>query len=219
MSENIAQKQRKIFADNLQYHMKRLGISQDDIVRRLGYSSSTVSDWYNAKKYPRVTKMQELADFLDVSLQELRDERSTWSKANIIPPGFEPLPRTVRIPLVGSIACGEPITAEENIEDYVDAPAESHPDFALRCKGDSMIEAGIEDEDIVYIRKVPEVRNGEIAAVRIGDEATLKYVYWNHNVLSLVPANKGMSPLIYAGEALEDVHIEGKAVGFTHWFK
>lgn len=220
MSENIAQEQKLIFAGNLKYHMNRLGITQDDIVRSLGYSSSTVSDWCNAKKYPRIKRMQELADYLKVSISELRDPPSSWKNTiTIVPPGFEPLPRTVRIPLIGSIACGEPITAEENVEDYVDAPAEGRPDFALHCKGDSMIDAGIEDGDIVYIRKVPEVRNGEIAAVRIGDEATLKYVYWDDGALTLVPANKRMPPRTYTGEALEDVHIEGKAVGFTHWFK
>ncbi len=208
---------KQIMAENIQRLMDARGKDRMSVCADLGFKYSTFSEWVTGIKYPRIDKIEIMADYFGVSKSDLIEKYNP--EKNSIPPGFDPLPRTVRIPLVGSIACGEPITAEENIEDYVDAPAESRPDFALRCKGDSMIEAGIEDGDIVYIKKAPEVRNGEIAAVRIGDEATLKYVYWDRNVLSLVPANKGMSPLIYAGEALEDVHIEGKAVGFTHWFK
>lgn len=76
MSDVVADTQRRIFADNLRRIMHEKGISQDDIVQGLGYSSSTVSDWYNAKKYPRVKKMQELADMLGVSVSDLRDEPS-----------------------------------------------------------------------------------------------------------------------------------------------
>lgn len=139
---------------------------------------------------------------------------------NSIPPGFEPLPKTVKRPLVGNIACGEPITAEQNIEDYVDVPETIRCDFCLRCKGDSMVEAGIHDGDVVYIHIQPQVENGQIAAVRIDGEATLKRVFWDddNRVLQLVPANSAYMPKVYSGPALDSVHIEGLAVGFTHWF-
>lgn len=137
-----------------------------------------------------------------------------------VPPGFEPLPKMLKRPLVGSIACGEPITAEENIEDYVDVPESVQCDFCLRCKGDSMIDAGIHDGDVVYIHIQPSVENGQIAAVRIDGEATLKRVFWDsaNQVLQLVPANSSYMPKVYSGQSLENVHIEGRAVGFTHWF-
>lgn len=202
--------------DRIRNERERIGMTQEALGKLCRVKKQTIYK-YEANLITNIPtdKLQIIASALSVSPGYLMG----WEDGRIsIPPGFDPLPLTVRTPLVGTIACGEPITAEENIEDYIDAPAECHPDFALRCKGDSMIEAGIEDGDIVYIRKVPEVKNGEIAAVRIGDEATLKYVYWDHSVLTLVPANKGMYPRTYAGEALEDVHIEGKAVGFTHWF-
>lgn len=148
-----------------------------------------------------------------------KQQRNNESAAHI-PPGFEPLPKTVKRPLVGSIACGDPITAEENIEDYVDVPENVQCDFCLRCKGDSMIDAGIHDGDIVYIHIQPEVENGQIAAVRIDGEATLKRVFWDEQqqVLQLNPCNSSMSPMIFTGSVLETVHIEGKAVGYTHWF-
>ena len=119
--------------------------------------------------------------------------------------------------LIGSIACGEPITAEQNIEKMVDVPEYIRCDFSLTCHGDSMVDAGIHDKDVVYIRIQPEVENGEIAAVRIDGEATLKRVYYNPGTLTLMPANPAYAPMVYTGSQLEEVHIEGKAVGWTHW--
>lgn len=198
-------------------------MTQVEFGKIAGASGKAVSTWENGKKEPRMKSVARICAYFGIDINQFTDSSNDIYKsedaAEIIPPGFDPLPHTVRIPLVGSIACGEPITAEENIEYYIDAPDENHPDFALKCKGESMIEAGIEDGDIVYIQKTSEVRNGEIAAVRIGDEATLKYLYWDNEVLTLVPANKAMFPRTYTGEALDDIHIEGKAVGFTHWFK
>lgn len=132
-----------------------------------------------------------------------------------LPDNILPMPATYTVPLLGTIACGEPILAAENIEDNVEVPENIHADFALRCKGDSMINARIHDGDIVYIRQQPAVNNGEIAAVLIGDEATLKrvYVYEDHVVLQ--PENPAYEPLVYFGETMSTVRILGKAVGFT----
>ena len=134
-----------------------------------------------------------------------------------IPPGFIPVPEMKKVPLVGRIACGTPILAQENIEDYVDVPKDRHVDFCLTCAGDSMIDAGIEDGDIVYIRKQLDVENGEIAAVRIGDEATLKRVYKYPDCIVLEAENRAYAPLRYFKEDMNNVVIEGKAVGWVHW--
>lgn len=127
-----------------------------------------------------------------------------------------PLPETKKVPLLGTIACGEPILAEENIEEYVNLDKDINAEFALRCKGDSMIEARIFNGDIVYIHQQPDVENGEIAAVLIGDEATLKrvYKYPEKNMLVLKAANAKMDDFIFVGEELNDIHILGKAVAF-----
>lgn len=139
------------------------------------------------------------------------------SKEPTIPSGFEPMPKMKKVPLIGSIACGDPITAEQNIEKMVDVPENIRCDFSLTCHGDSMIDAGIHDRDVVYIHIQPVVENGQIAAVRIGEEATLKRVYYSGGTLTLMPANPAYAPMVYTGPQLEEVQIEGRAVGWTHW--
>ena len=120
----------------------------------------------------------------------------------------------VRVPLIGSIACGSPILAEGNIDSYVGIPAAWRADFALTCHGDSMAPK-ICDGDIVCIRKQATVEPGEIAAVRIGEEATLKHFYQSGEVVQLVAENAAVCPpMVYQGEQLREICIEGKAVGF-----
>lgn len=132
-----------------------------------------------------------------------------------MPSNIIPMPAMRRIPLVGTIACGTPILANENIEGNVDIPEHVHADFALRCKGDSMINARIYDGDIVYIRQQPTVENGEIAAVLIGDDATLKRFRRTEDRVILEPANPLYDPIVYRGEEMAAVHILGLAVAFT----
>ncbi len=123
-----------------------------------------------------------------------------------------PLPKTKKIPLLGTIACGEPILATENIDKYIEMPESVGGTFALKCKGDSMINAHIFDGDVVYIREQPDVENGEIAAVLIGDEATLKRVYKYPSKVVLRPENPLYNDITYAEEEMNDVRILGKAV-------
>lgn len=213
------EKKMQTFAERIKHLRTRRGLSQDQLSSMLGISRSTIGMYETGQREPDFETCEAIADIFNVDMDYLIGRSDIERKSEIfnIPAGFDPLPPTVKIPLIGNIACGDPIIAETNIEDYIDAPAECRPDFALRCRGDSMIEAGISDGDIVYIKKQLQVNNGEIAAVRIGDEATLKYVYWDDKVLTLVPANKRMQPKTYSGEVLNEIHIEGKAVGFTHW--
>lgn len=129
-----------------------------------------------------------------------------------IPPGFEPMPKMATVPRVGAIACGDPILAEQNIEDYDKVPEGWHADFTLICEGDSMLPR-IQNGDVVAIRKQPTVENGEIAAVRIGDDATLKHIYLHDDYIELRPENPAFPSIIRRRDEMNDVHIEGKAVG------
>ena len=148
---------------------------------------------------------------LDILLRQLgRNQKIDISTVeNIIP-----LPSTKKIPLLGDIACGDPITAVENIESYIDVPDCVSADFALTCKGDSMINARINDGDIVYIRQQPEVENGEIAAVLIDGEATLKRVFYGKGTIMLQAENPTYPPMVFSGEEILDIKILGKATYF-----
>ena len=130
-------------------------------------------------------------------------------------PNVEQIPKMRRVPLLGTIACGEPLLAVENIEGKVDVPEHIRADFALRCKGDSMINARIFDGDIVYIRQQPAVENGQIAAVLIGDEATLKRVRLFDDHISLEPENPMYRPIVYWNGDMASIRILGLAVAFT----
>lgn len=193
---------------------QKKGVSRNQAAKDIGLSNSIVTKWKKTGATPSGDTLAKVSAYFGVSVNSLLGSPPS------VPEGFEPLPKMKKVPLIGDIACGEPITAEQNIVDYVDVPEEVHCDFALRCHGDSMIEAHIQDGDFVYIRTQPEVEDGEIAAVRIGDEATLKRVYYDaaRQSLTLMPANSSYRPMVYSGQDLESVRIEGKAVGFFHWF-
>lgn len=205
--------------DRIKRRRTELGLTVEELAHKMGYKDkSSISKIENGKADIPQSKIAAFADALQTTPAYLMGwEEQPEPKKPTIPPGFEPMPKMKKIPLIGAIACGEPITAEQNIEKMVDVPENIRCDFSLTCHGDSMVDAGIHDKDVVYIRIQPEVENGEIAAVRIDGEATLKRVYYNPGTLTLMPANPAYAPMIYTGSQLEEVHIEGKAVGWTHW--
>ena len=205
---------RESFQRNFLRLMEQKHIDQTDIAKTLHITASTVSDWTKGKKYPRVDAMQRLADFFGVRISVLTDENVVQSIFEL--PSIMPIPQTRSIPLLGSIACGKPTMAEENLEGRVAMPPLVKADFALRCHGDSMIGARILDGDIVYIHQQSMVENGQIAAVLIGSETTLKRVYYTEGErLLLMPDNADYAPLIFTGEEMNDVKILGLAVHFT----
>lgn len=200
---------------------EELGLSQEALAKRMGYKSkSSINKIEMGINDIPQSKVLAFARALNTTTAYLMGDDDS-REINSIPPGFEPIPKMQKVPLVGHIACGQPITAEENLEGYVDAPAEKQIDFALTCHGDSMIDAGIHDGDTVYIRKQEEVENGQIAAVRIDEEATLKRVYYypEDTKIVLQPANVAYAPQVYVGEELEAISIEGLLIGFTHWME
>lgn len=206
-----AERQRKIFSKNLNYYMERSGKNTADLAADLAFPFSTVSDWVHGKKYPRMDKVQKLADYFGVLKSHLTEE-NTFS----LPPNVIPLPKMDKVPLVGKIACGTPILAEQNIEEYIDLPRHIRADFALTCEGDSMINLGIQEGDVVYIRQQEKVENGQVAAVRVGDEeATLKRFYFDGEMIQLVPENSRYRPLVFTGESINRIHVIGLAVAYT----
>ena len=214
---------QETFARRLSEALECRQLKAADLSRLTGVSEGTISCYINGKYEAKQTRVRVFAKALDVDPVWLMGYdvpmKATDDASPVpIPPGFEPLPKIVKRPLIGDIACGEPITAEQNVQDMVDVPENISCDFCLRCHGDSMIDAGIHDNDVVYIKIQSTVDDGEIAAVRIGDEATLKRVYYDGSTITLVPANSAYRPRSYSGPELNDIQIEGKAVGYTHWF-
>ena len=192
------------------------GLTLEQVGNAVGVGKSTVRKWETGQiANMRRDKIASLAKVLRTTPGYLMGWEPCPSESATqptIPDGFQPLPDMVQVPLVGRIACGEPITAEENIEDIVSVPSVWHADFTLHCEGESMMPR-IHDGDLVAIRKQPAVENGEVAAVRIDGEATLKHVYLYPTYIELRPENPAFESIIRIGEDMNTVKIEGKAVG------
>ena len=196
------------------------GITQGELATMLDVSRSTVGMYETGGREPDFETMEAIADIFNVDMDYLmgrtQGERKhpISTQAKEIPPGFPPLQEMVQVPLIGTIACGTPILAEQNIKSYIGVPAAWRADFALECHGDSMSPT-ICDGDVVCIRSQPEVEQGQIAAVRIGEEATLKHCYYQNGVMQLIADNPAVClPMVYTGQQLEEIEVEGLAVGF-----
>ncbi|MBQ8413813.1 MAG: helix-turn-helix domain-containing protein [Clostridia bacterium] len=121
---------------------------------------------------------------------------------------------TKKLPVLGNVACGEPVFASEDQGYYVRANSDVSADFCLMARGDSMINARIFDGDLLFVRKQESVDDGEIAVVLIDDEATVKRVYFNREdgILTLMPENPTYKPMRYMGRELDRIRILGKVV-------
>lgn len=198
---------------------KELGLTMKQVAEAVGVSEATVSRWESGHiANMRRDRINNYAKALHVDPNFIMTgERKVSSILDI--PGIIPIEPMDRIPLLGAIACGTPILAQENIEGYVDLPKHIKADFALTCEGDSMIDAGIKDGDVVYIRSQPEVQNGQIAAVLVdGESATLKRFFFNDGVVTLMAANQTYPPIVKAGSDVEQVRVLGLAVGLSRSF-
>ena len=200
-----------VLSTRIRLRREELGMSQEELASRMGYrSKSSITKIEKGINDIPQNKVEDFAAALETTTAWLL---GLESEVSAVPAGFEPLPRMTQVPLVGSIACGTPITAEQNIERYIGVPADWHADFALTCHGDSMAPT-IRDGDIVCIRRQPEVEQGEIAAVLVGEEATLKHFHRQGDTVMLLADNAAVCPpMIYAGPQLAELQIEGKAVG------
>ena len=189
------------------------GISYGDLADRTGIPKSALQRYATGQteKIP-INRLRAIAQALDTTPGTLMG----WEpEERPLPDNIMPMPVMKKVPLLGAIACGAPILAQEHIEDYVEVPSHIPADFSLRCKGDSMINARIFNGDIVYIRQQETVDNGQIAAVLIDGEATLKRVRLFDDHIILEPENPMYKPLAFWNEDMNNVRILGKAVAFT----
>ncbi|EON70327.1 LexA family protein [Lysinibacillus sphaericus] len=201
-------KLKLVFSKNLKNQLDKRGLNQTDMARDLNIPETTVSNWMKASTYPRPDKLQLMADYFNIKRYDLTEEQPTNLIA--VQPNF------VKIPILGIIACGDPILAEQNVEGYMYEFPDLLPTgniFALVAKGDSM-EPTIPDGSKVLIREQSEVEYGEIAAVLVnGDtEATLKRVKKQGDTILLMPDNPKHEPYIINEN--NPAKIIGKAVSF-----
>lgn len=195
---------------------EELGISQEELAKRLGYKSrSSINKIEKGENDIPQSKIVAFAQALQTTPERLMGwEQPTESPDIPKLPNIEPYNPTM-VPIVGTIAAGTPILAEENIEGY--APLQDkNADFALTIKGDSMIGDNIHPGDIVFIRQQPTVEIGEIAAVLIDGDATLKHFYRDGDSVTLVSSNPKYKPMVYHKGDCDEFRILGKAVAYLH---
>lgn len=194
--------------ERLRERRMELGLTLEEVAEAVGVSKSTVLKWETGTiEDMRVNKAAALAQVLNVS--PLWVIGVTDSKSGP--------PRTKRVPILGSIAAGEPILATEEYGEYVEISEDVPVDFCLRVKGDSMIDARIQDGDLVFVRRQPTVENGQIAVVLIDDEATLKRFYRTKDGVILKPENSKYEPLFFTHRDFRQVRVLGRVVMFQSW--
>lgn len=189
---------------------KQLGLTQDELARKVGYKTkAAISRIESGDRDLNQTQISSFAKALDTSeayLMGWTEQVNLSDIKNIIN-----IEKARYIPIVGTIACGEPILAEENIDGYFIADKSIKADFIVKAKGDSMIDAGINDGDLVFLKKTPTVENGTIGAVLIDNEATLKKIIKTDNAIILQPCNSDYQPIVLTNN--EEILILGEMVG------
>lgn len=208
--------------ERIKQRREELGVSVEELAKRLGKHRATIYRYESNEIANLPTNVLEpLAVALETTPAELMGWKSESQNIDIFKfDNITPI-KTKKIPLLGDIACGVPVFAEEDFTIFVEVASSINADFCLRAKGDSMIGARIYDGDIVFIHKQPTVENGQIAAVIINDEATLKRVSYfpEKNMLILKPENPAYEDFVYVGEELNSINILGKAVAFQSLVK
>jgi len=203
------------FEERIRELLDGLDGSDSEIGRKLGVSRQTVSAWKTGARSPRGPMVEHIANVLKVSVQWLMGFDVPMNEGTLYHPDI--LPTTTRkIPLMGTIACGEPILAQADVDTFAVVGNAVECDFALRCKGDSMINARIYDGDVVFIKKQDYVDDGSIAAVLLDDDATLKRIYHlADGRVELRAENPMYKPIIVGGDnETRTCRILGKAVAF-----
>ena len=208
------EEQKEVFSKNLSHYISLFEKTQKEVADAISVSPQTFNTWTQGIALPRMGKIQSLANYFNINKSDLLDKHNyDLSFPNI--PNIYPI-ELKRFPLLGEIACGEPRFASEDRESYIEASTDIQADFCLKAKGDSMINARIQDGDIVFIREQPSVYNGEIAAVVIDDEATLKRVFYypEKDLFILKAENPKYDDLVYSKSELDNIRILGKAIAF-----
>lgn len=201
--------------DKIKMLRTQQGLTLEQVAQKVGVGKSTVRKWETGiianMKRDKISALAEALHTTPAYLMGWDEEESTndeYNKYNLIPI------KKKKLPLLGNVACGEPIFAEQSFDAYVSVGSDVEADFCLRAKGDSMINARIFDGDILFVKSQPMVEDGEIAVVLVEDEATVKRVYYDreNNTITLVPENPTYKVMRFMGEQLNQIRILGKVI-------
>lgn len=196
--------------ERIRLKRKQKSMTLEELSRFVGVSRQTLSRYENNIIAVPSDRMELVATALDTTPAYLMG----WDDEGLSYKGILPI-KTKSVPMLGEIACGEPTFADQQYNAYQEADGAINADFCLKCKGDSMIGDGINDGDIVFIRKQDSVENGEIACVIIDDEATLKHVYISDNNITLIASNTNYPPMVYGEHDAGTIKILGKAIALS----
>lgn len=196
---------KEIMANNIRFYLSQNGISQTEICQTLGFSMSTFSDWVHARTYPRIDKIELMANYFGIEKSDLVEERTKTQRAGI------------SINVLGRVAAGIPINAITEIidtEEISEELAKTGDFFALKIKGDSM-EPRIVDGDVVIVKQQEDAENGDtVIALVNGDDAVCKRLRKYRDGLELISNNPAYAPMFFDKETIETkpVRIIGKVV-------
>ena len=200
-------------SNNLSYYMEQNNVNNKELASILNVSESTVGKWILKKSTPRMGVIEKIANYFNIEKSDLIEDRSKNTNLSQIP-GIKMIKKFVNVPILGEIACGEPIFCQENYDGFFQIDEDlDKPDFCLRARGDSMIDVGIEDGDLIFMKQTPVIANGKIAAILIDDTVTLKRFYKHEHEIILQPENKSYSPIILRENDGQNIKIIGEMIG------
>lgn len=227
----VREKTKESIAHNIRYHRELAKLTQKQFADILGVDEKIVAMLEDGQEELRKEILYKICDALDLipgniipgDDEELDEDtkyllsRRKRDRLSYIDlhrfSSVRPITRK-RLPVLGNVACGEPVFANEEHDAYIDVDSDIAADFCLTAKGDSMVNARIFDGDILFVKKQDTVNDGEIAVVLIENEATVKRVYYDkeNNILTLMPENPTHRPMRFEGEKLNQIRILGKIV-------
>jgi lexA repressor len=205
-----------MFKDKIRFYRKLRGISQEALADKLGYKSfTTIQKWEDGTSSPPIGTVKKVADILGVTIEELTSDKDLSSEPDLAGITNISFPASRPIPILGDICAGGGTWCEENFEGHFFIDSSVKADFCVRVRGDSMVEAGIQDGDLAFIKRTYDYKDGNIYAVRINSdcEAVLKKVFWQDDTIVLNPCNAEYKPIVTDSEG---VSVVGECIGVYH---
>ena len=194
---------KKVMGNNIQFYMNKMGLERADLAKAIDVPYSSLTDWINGKTYPRIDKIERMANYFNIEKSDLVEEHSKARKST-----------ANRIPVLGRVAAGAPIDAIEDIIDYEEISLAGDEYFALQIHGDSM-EPRMYEGDVVICHQQEDAENGEIVVVTVnGDDATCKRLMKYQGGVALVSLNPKYPPMMFTEQDREQkpIKVWGKVI-------